>query len=104
MVSEDSDQFVSGLPAVHRLGDLRELLEVLPLGCPERMELEERDDPLTEVLTPPHDVAVQMLAVVVGAPIGDHRAHLEVLTELVQALDAGRTLCYRKLVSNLPSG
>jgi hypothetical protein len=125
MVSEDSDQLVPGLLAVHGLGDLRdlhetvpgevtpvvdhpddlrELLEVLPLRRLKRIALEERDDPLDEVHPPPHDVAVQMLAVVVVPPIGDHGAHPEELTELMEAPDARCTLRHRELMSNLPSG
>ncbi len=67
MASEDSDEVVSGFLAIHGLHDLddigetvrsqvvtrshelnasRELLEVVPLGRPERMLPEEGNDPL----------------------------------------------------------
>jgi hypothetical protein len=125
MVSEDSDQFVPGLLAVHRLSDLgdlnetvpgqmapvvnhpddlRELLEVRSFRASERVLLEERNDPLHEVQPPPHDVAVQMLAMVVVPPIGDDGPHPEELTKLVETPDARRTLCHSEFMSNLPSG
>jgi hypothetical protein len=70
MVSEDSDQLVSGCPSVHRLGDLSdleqtrrrdvaplfhelhargELLEIRLLRRPQRMLAEERNDPSHEI-------------------------------------------------------
>jgi hypothetical protein len=125
MVSEDSDQLVPGFPAVHSLGDLgdldeavpgemtpvvdhpnhlRELLEVLALCRPQRMPLEERDYPFYEIDAPPYDVAVQVLAVVVVPPIGDHGAHPEELAQLVKAPDARSTLRHRELMRDLPSG
>ena len=81
MASEDSDQVMPGLLEVHRLRDLSdldqtvggpmsstghdvhaqdELLEVLLLGGPERMSLEERNDPFEQLVAPANDVLMQM--------------------------------------------
>ncbi len=86
MASEDSDELRSGFTSVHRLHDLRdldqtlsgqvvtagdqlhavsELLEVLSLSCTERMLLEERNDPLQQILTTTDDVAFKVFSVVV---------------------------------------
>jgi hypothetical protein len=125
MVSEDSDQLVPGLLAVHGLGDLgdlhqtrsgqvatvvdhpdhlRELLEVRTLRRAQRIPLEERNNPLDEIGTPAHDVAIQVLSVVVISPVGNDSSHAEELTELLEALDAGRTLRHGELMSDLPAG
>ena len=79
MVSEDSDEFVSGFSPVHGRHDLghlhqtrsgqmvtvgheldavRELLEVVPLGRPQRMPPEERNDRLQQIHAAAHGVAV----------------------------------------------
>ena len=86
MVSEDSDQVVSGLPPVHRLRDLgdldetvdiqmmaggdeldtpSELLEVLLLRGPHPVLLEERNNRLQQIRATPHDVSVQVLPMIV---------------------------------------
>ena len=104
MASEDSDQIVSGFPSIHRLRDLsdvdetgrrsmrtagdkfdtsHELLEVFSLRAPKRMPLKERDDRLQQVRTASHDVAVQVLPVVVVPVVDDHLTHSKELTELV---------------------
>ena len=102
MASEDTDELVSGLPAIHGLCDLRdldetfgrhvpaggdeshavsELLEVQLLGTPHRMLLEERDDRLQQIGASPHGVTVHVLPVVVVPPIRNHIANAEELTE-----------------------
>jgi len=81
MVSEDSDELVSGLATVHRLsdaGDLDqtlagemstfrhhanaacELLEVVPLGRSQGMLLKERDHDVLQFVTSTHDVPIQV--------------------------------------------
>ena len=86
MVSEDSDQLLSGLSPVHRLGDLSdlnearrrevtpagrelhtrcELLEVASLRRPEWVLPEERNDLLEQILSVVHDELGHVLAVVV---------------------------------------
>ena len=101
MASEDSDQIVSGLPSVHRLCDLGdldetfdrlvtagrdeldasyELVEVLTLRRPQRMLLEEGNDYFLQLAPASHDVAVQMLAMIVVPPVRDHLTDAEELT------------------------
>ena len=103
MASEDSDQIVSGLLAVHRLSDLcdpyeprraqmdaaidqldtsRELLEVPLLRGTHRVLVEERNDPLDQVSAFAHDVPIQVLAVVVVPAIRYDLTHPEELTKL----------------------
>ena len=105
MASEDSDQILPGLLEVHRLGDLsdlhqtfrgpvtpaghnlhaeHELLEVALLGGPKRMTLEERNDPLEQVIAPADDVLMQVLLVVVGATIDVNPPDAEELHELLE--------------------
>ncbi len=125
MVSEDSDQVVSGLLPVHRLRDLRnpdqpltgpmpacgdefdalrEPLEVPLFHGVHRMLPEERDNRLQQLPTPPHDVAKEMLAVVVVPPVCDDLPHSEELSELVQAGETALALCHRELVRYLEAG
>ena len=98
MASEDSDQFVSGLAVVHGLRDLcnldqagrremtvrrddvetvRELLEIRLLRGTQWMSPEERDDDSIEVVAPGDRVAIQVLLVVVVAPIDADAADTE---------------------------
>ena len=125
MASEDSDEIVPWLAAVHRLsnlGDLdetaptqmtavgdeldapRELLEVLLLRGPHRMLPEERDDRSQEVHAASHDEAVQVLVVVVVATICHDHAHPEELPELVKTRNARGALCHSELMGHLISG
>ena len=96
MVSEDSDELVSGFTSIHRLHDLddlqktrvslmstaghqldarSELLEVVPLGCSKPMLPEERDDSLEQILSSMNRVAVEVLPVVVMPPVDVHLPH-----------------------------
>jgi len=98
MVSEDSDQFGSGLLAVHRLSDFGhfrksgvrsvyaivhhayahgELLEVALLRRVHWVLFEERNNRLDQIRATSHHVAKQMFGVVVVSPIGNHAAHPE---------------------------
>ncbi len=125
MVSEDSDQLVSGLLPVHGLrhlrdldqtlsgqmpanGDeldaLRERLEVPLLGGVHRMLPEERDHRLQQIVTSPYHVAEQMFAVVVVSPVRDDLPHSEELPELMQARETALALCHHELVRHLEAG
>ena len=125
MASEDSDQIVPGFPSIHRLSDLSdfdetgrssvrttddeldtsdELLEVLLLRAPKRMPLEERDHRFQQVRTASHDVAVQVLPVVVIPVVDDHLTHSKELTQLMEAREASFALRDHELVSHLISG
>ncbi len=105
MASEDSDEFLPGLPPIHRLRDLgdldqaacrqmptsehelhavRELLEVLLLGSSHRMRPEERNDRLQKIRPASHDVPVHVLAVVVMPLIAQDLSDAEELTKLVE--------------------
>jgi hypothetical protein len=125
MASEDSDEVVSGLAPVHRLGDLRdldetgraqmtavgdkldaprELLEVLLLRATHRMLPEERDYRSQEVDAPSHDESVQVLVVVVVATIRHDRPHPEELLKIAKTRDARGALRDRELVGHLIAG
>ena len=113
MASEDTDELVSGLPAIHGLCDLRdldetfsrhvpaggdkphavsELLEVQLLGAPQRMLFEERNHRLEQIVASPHDVAVHVLPVVVIPPVRDHIADAEELTDVARGTRRQRRL------------
>jgi hypothetical protein len=125
MASEDSDQILPGLLAIHRLSDLGdvrqtpmgpmgtgrdhldaadELLKVLLLRRMHRMRNEERNDRLDQIRTPPHNVAIQVFRVVVVSPIGDHASHAEEVHKLIEAGHALSALRNDKLVSHLVAG
>ena len=125
MASEDSDELRSGFSSVHRLYDLRnlhqtlsgqvvtagdqlhavgELPEILSLCCMERMLLEERNDPLQQILATTDDVAMQVFSVVVCPPIHVHLSYAEELAEFVETLDATRALRHYEIMRDLVSG
>ena len=125
MVSEDSDQVVSGLPPVHRLRDLGdldetvdiqmmaggdeldtpgELLEVLLLRGPHPVLLEERNNRLQQIRATPHDVSVQVLPMIVISGVDQHLADSEELAKRVERVDARRPLRYRELMCDLVAG
>ena len=125
MVSEDSDQIVSGLFSVHRLRylcDVREtlsglvyttvdqcdaaseLLKVSLLRRMQRVSREERNDRVDQVAPPTHREPIQMLLVVVVSPIGDHSTHSEETLQLSQTPDALRALRHRELMRHLIAG
>lgn len=68
------------------------------------MSDEERDDRLDQIRTSPHNVAIQMLLVVVVPPIGDHATHAEEVHELMQAGHALSALRYGELMGHLIAG
>ena len=119
MASEDSDEIVSRFPPIHRLDNLddlqqtasgqmvtagheldamSELLKVEPLGRPERVLPEERNDPLQKILSTTYDVAVQVFPVVVRPPVDIHPPHSKEVTQVVQTRDALGTLCHDEVV------
>ena len=125
MASEDSEQVGPGLLAIHRLRDLhdvgqslsgemvasideldtlRKLLEVAMLRRMQPMRPEERNDRRDQIRTPAHNVAIQVLAVVVVPLISDYLSHPEKALEFVQARHALRALRDCKLVSHLIAG
>ena len=125
MASEDSDQVGSGLVAVHGLHDLdeieqtgagemmaishrphaeREAMEVAALCGTQRMRLEERDDPLEELLPPAHHVLVQVIAVVVVSPVDVDAPDPEELVEILETAGTPRSLRYDELVHDLQTG
>jgi hypothetical protein len=122
MASEDSDQLRPGFPAVHRLRDLddpdepvraqmfsgvdpayaiRELLEVLPLRRAQRVRLEEGDYRPKQVFAPADHETMQVLSVVVPAPIDRHLADSEGTAELLETHDALGALSHDELVKHL---
>lgn len=125
MVSEDSEQLLSGLLAVHRLSDLDdlnqpwagqmmtgfdqldaagELLEVLLLRGVHRMLPEEWKYHLQQILPLPHDETEQVFFVVVVSRVGEHLSNPKELTNLVQAADALGALRDREFVRHLIAG
>jgi hypothetical protein len=111
MASEDSDELVPGFASVHGLGDLHDLeetvgrlvtacrdqlntpcesLEVDLLRAVHGMHAEERDHRLQQVRALAHDVAIQVLAMVVVTLVRDDLADAEVLTQFVETADALR--------------
>lgn len=125
MVSEDSDQVVSGLLPIHRLRDLRDLDQTIsgpmsavgdhlhtssePLEVPllhgmHRIPPEERNHRLQQLSSPPHHVVIEVLAMVVVATVCDDLSNSEEDPELVEAADAALTLCHRELVRHLEAG
>jgi hypothetical protein len=125
MVSEDSDQILPGLLAIHRLSDLRdvrqarvgpmgaaidhlntadELLEVPLLRRMHGMHHEEGNDRPDQVLPPTHHIAVQMLRMVVVSPVGDHATHAEEIHEFMKTRHALCALCHRELMGHLIAG
>jgi hypothetical protein len=125
MASEDSDQFGSGLLAVHRLSDLsdvsqpltrevmarldhlnadRELCEVALLRRPHGVPAEERDDRFDQIRPAPDHIAIQVLAVVVVSLVSEYLSHPEEARELVETRNALRSLRHGELVSHLIAG
>ena len=119
MASEDSDQLISGLSAVHGLDDLRNFdqatrmemvahrnqlhtvskaREILLLRAMHRILPKERDNRFQQIRPPSHGVSVQMLSVIVVPSIDQHLPHSEEGMKLVQASHALGALCDGELV------
>jgi hypothetical protein len=124
MVSEDSDQFRSGLPPVHRLRDLsdldescrremapsldelhtrRELLEVRLLRAPKRVLTEKRNDRFHQILAPANDELGHVLAMVVMASVDEDSPAPEEALELLKDANAACALRHRELRRDLVS-
>ena len=125
MASEDSDQILSGFSMIHGFSDFRdldqpfggqmpafmadfdaprELLEILALGCAQRIRSEKRNDHPKEVMPSTHDVAMQMLLVIVVPPIDADSADTKESLHLVQRVNAFGALNHHKAVGHLISG
>ena len=65
------------------------------------IEPEERDDDPEKLETSSHDVAEEMLAMVVMPPIRDHLSHSEEVSKLMQTANALRSLRDSEFVSDL---
>jgi len=125
MVSEDSDQVVSGLFSIHRLSDFRQIRqarvgpvnsivnhldaarELLEIALLSRMQLvphKERNDRVDQVAPTTHHESIQALSVVVVPPVGDHASHSEEALQFLQARDTLSPLRDSELVSYLIPG
>ena len=125
MASEDSDQLVPGFSVVHRLrdaGDLDEtvtrqvttsshhvhtadeLREVVSLRRPQRILLEERDDPFDEVDPSGHGVLTQRFLVVVVTTVRAEPPDAEELLELLEATATSLSLGHDKRMAHLIAG
>ena len=103
MVSEDSDQLGSGFLAIgrlcylqevsqsrlgemstlrHQLYALSELIEVSPLGGPQRIFSEERDDHAQQIVALADNITVHVLAMVVDTSVAEHSSDAEEVSEV----------------------
>jgi hypothetical protein len=122
MASEDSDQFLSGFLAIHRLcklGDVdepagaqmpsclddvqapRESLEVILLSALEAIFPEERNDHFHEIPSTTHVVLNQMLTMVVVSPVHVQSADPEKALKLLEAGSTARTLRHDEPMEHL---
>ena len=125
MASEDSEQLGPGFLAIHRLSDLHnlseplkrevaarldhldtagELLEVLLLRRVHGIRPEKRNDRFDQVRSPPDNVSIQVLAMVVVPLVCKYLTHPEKALELVQTCDALGALRHGELMSHLVAG
>ncbi len=58
----------------------------------------------TKFLPPTHDIAIQVLLVVVISPVGDHATDTKEVHKLFKARDALCALCHGELMSHLIAG
>jgi hypothetical protein len=119
MASEDSDQLMPGLPAIHRLNNLRdlhktinsqvatrrneldavcELCEIVFLRCPQRIRAEEGNDRFEKIISSLHVVPIQMLPMVVVPPVDSDAADTKEALQLVQTRQTARALHHDELV------
>ncbi len=125
MASEDSDQIVPGLLAIHRLCDLRDLnesfraqmptsrnqleaayefLKVTLLCGAHRVPTKERNDRFVQLRSALHQVVAQMLPMIVVPSIDEDPSYAEELLELLEAGDALLALRHDKSMRNLIAG
>ena len=123
MASEDS-QRRGRLPEVHGLGDLRdlhqsvvaevaskmheihdpgELDEVVSLRGSQRVRLEERHDPVSQVLQSVHAVHQEVLPVVVSPAVSVDPSAAEVTSQVLEHAGTGCALDHDKAWLDLPS-
>src|ERR1700693_3419426 len=89
---------------IDHLDATSELLEIPLLRRMHRMCEKKRNDRLDQIRSPTHNVAIQVLLVVVVSLVSDHASHAEEVHELVQARHALSTLRHGKLMSHLIAG
>ena len=89
---------------VDHLDALRELLEVRLLRRMHGIRPEKRNDPVDQIRSPAHHVAIQVLVVVVVSLDREYLSHPEEALKFVQARHALRALRDHKLVSHLVAG
>jgi hypothetical protein len=125
IVSEDSDQFVPGLPPVHRLrdlGDLKQarrrdmapafdelhtlgkLFEVAALRRPQRMLTEERNHRPGQIVAATNDELGHVLAMVVVSMVDEDASAAEELLEIFERANATHALRNDKPRQNLVAG
>jgi len=125
VASEDSNQLRPGFPSIHRRHDLSDvhksvacempscddkvyardkLGEVVSLRGAQLSLLKERYHYFQQITASANDITVQMLRVVVRAPVDQHLTHSKELTQLVEAVDATRALGHHKFVKHLIPG
>src|SRR5215211_5081101 len=81
-----------------------ELLEIVTLRGPKRVSAEERDDVLYQLVPPANDELVQVLLVVVVAPVNVDPTDSEELLELAETVGAPCALRHDKPMENLIAG
>ena len=125
MASEDSDELVPGLPMIHRLRDRRDLdktlaspmsisgddlhtprerLEIVALGCSQRMLLEERDYRLQQVPSASNGVLAEVLPMVVVSTVDVDTPDAEEALKLLETGAAPLALSYDEPVKHLVAG
>ena len=81
-----------------------ESLKVFPLRRTKRVAPKERDNHLEEIIPTLNVIAVQVLSVVVEAPVDRHRAYPKEALQRLQASSASRALNDGEAVTDLESG
>lgn len=88
---------------MHELHDPGELLEVVSLRSSQAIALEERHDPVSQVLKSVHAVHEEVLSVVVTAVVPVHPSTPEVIDQVLEHARTGGTLHHEKPWLDLPS-
>jgi hypothetical protein len=125
VVSEDSDNFGSGLLVIHGFSDLddfdqptrrevsadadqihalRKLQEIALLGSSQRILFKERNDGLHQIFPSSNTVPIQVLFVVVISLVDIDIANTKELHEQMETVNARRALSHRKLMCHLEAG
>jgi hypothetical protein len=103
---DDFNQPVRGqvMTGGHQLHASRELCEVISLGCFQLILSEEWDDDRQKVVSPIHEIPVQMLLMVVATPIDAQRAYPKEVSQSLERFQTFRALDHRERVAHLVSG